>query len=141
MFDTLVIIALGLGGAYYWMMTPQTTFGIFLAGVAAVMAAIHVAVLTVIPRFHFRREPKFADEYSLEFSEDGIHFSTVGIDSRLQWAFYSRALIDEYSYLLYYANRQFTLVPQRALQCDQQRQEFERLLQNHIAKIVRRNGS
>ena len=45
------------------------------------------------------------------FSAAGIHFRTTHIDSRLDWGMYSRALIDEHSYVLYYGSRQFLVIP------------------------------
>jgi len=75
-----------------------------------------------------RSEAKFRDDYSLTFSQSGIHFSTAHIDSQLPWSMYSRALIDEHSYVLYYGSRQFTVIPKRVFQNPEQQQIFEQLL-------------
>src|SRR5580704_16591986 len=97
------------------------------------------AAFFVIPPLAFRGEAKFRDDYSLTFSQDGIHFRTAHIDSQLQWTMYSRALIDAHSYVLYYGSRQFTDIPKRVFQSTDQRQAFEQLLAQRVSPIVRRN--
>jgi hypothetical protein len=63
---------------------------------------------------------------------------TAHIDSKLQWSTYSRALVDIYSYVLYYASRYFTVIPKRVFQSAEQQQAFEQLLTQHVPEIVRR---
>ena len=89
----------------------------------------------------FRSQAKFRDDYSLTFSQDGIHFRTAHIDSQLQWGLYSKALIDAHSYVLYYGSRQFTVIPKRVFQSDDQQQSFERLVTQHVSQVVRRDAS
>jgi hypothetical protein len=108
--------------------------------IAVVFSLLLAAAFTVIPRLAFRREPKFRDDYSLTFSVEGIHFRTAHIDSQLQWSMYSRALIDRHSYLLYYATRQFSVIPKRVFRCAEQQQAFEQLLTQRISQIVRRDA-
>lgn len=97
------------------------------------------AAFVVIPPLAFRSEVKFRDDYSLTFSQDGIHFRTAHVDSQLQWSMYSRALIDKHSYVLYYGSRQFTVIPKRVFQNAEQQQIFEQLLTQHVSKIVLRD--
>jgi len=113
--------------------------GLACIAVSAAFALMLIAAFTVIPSLAFRWEPKFRDDYSLTFSPEDIHFRTTHIDSRLQWGMYSRALIDAHSYILYYGSRQFTVIPKRAFQSAGQQQEFERLLAEHVPRIVRRD--
>ncbi len=93
----------------------------------------------MIPPLAFRREPKFRDDYLLTFSQEGIHFGTAHVDSHLQWSLYSRALVDAYSYVLYYGSRQFTVIPKRVFQSAEQQQIFEQLLTRYVSDIVRRD--
>lgn len=97
---------------------------------------ILVAAFAVIPRIWFRSQPKLRDEYSLRFSSEGIHFQTVHIDSDLQWTMYTRALVDPYSFILYYGNQQFTLIPKRVFSDGAQRELFERLLSQNVSNIL-----
>src|SRR6185369_5523609 len=105
--------------------------------VAVAFALMLIAAFVVIPPLVFRRERKFRDDYALTFSPEGIHFRTAHIDSQLQWSMYQRAQIDAHSYLLYYSTRQFTVIPTRVFESEQQRRTFEQLLIGHVPEIVR----
>src|SRR5207249_4891037 len=126
-------------GAYLWRSPDLHWLGVGSVVVSALFALMLVAAFTVIPRFTFRREPKFRDDYSITFSADVIHFRTAHIDSQLQWSMYSRALVDTHSYVLYYGTRQFTVIPKRVFQSPEQQQAFEQLLTQHVLQIIRRD--
>jgi hypothetical protein len=125
-FDIIAAIVVAVLGAYSWRSPDYHWLSLF-------------AAFVVIPPLAFRSEAKFRDDYSLTFSQSGIHFRTAHIDSQLQWSMYSRALIDEHSYVLYYGSRQFTVIPKRVFQNAEQQQIFEQLLTLHVSKIVRRD--
>jgi len=138
--DIVVVILLAGTGAYSRRWPGFHWLSVACMVVAALFTLMLVAAFTVIPRFAFRREPKFRDDYSLTFSAEVIHFRTAHIDSQLQWSMYSRALIDAHSYVLYYGTRQFTVIPKRVFQSAEQQQAFEQLLTQHISQIVRRDA-
>lgn len=130
-----MVVLIGTGTYLCWSQGPDWLgVGCLVVGIA--FALVLIAAFVVIPPLAFRREPKFRDDYTLTFSPEGIHFHTAHVDSQLQWSLYSRALVDAHSYLLYYGNHQFTVVPKRVFQSDEQQQAFEQLLTQHIAKIV-----
>jgi len=104
--------------------------------VSVVFLLILFAAFVIIPPMAFRREPKLREEYSLTFSQEGIHFITAHIDSQLQWSIYSRALIDAHSYVLYHGTGSFTVIPKRVFQSADQQRAFEQLLVQHVPKIV-----
>jgi len=52
------------------------------------------------------------------------------------WGLYSRALVDAYSYILYYGSRTFTVIPKRVFQSTEQMEAFDQLLAQHVSKIV-----
>ncbi len=137
--DIVTAIVLAVLGAYLWHSPNLPWLGVACVAVSAVFVLILIAAFTVIPPLAFRREPKFRDDYSLTFSQEGIHFGTAHIDSQLQWSLYSRALVDAHSYVLYYGPRQFTVIPKRVFQSAEQQQIFEQLLTQHISEIVRRD--
>jgi len=138
--DFFVIVVLLGGGACLWRSPELRWLALASVALAVVFALILTAAFTVIPVLAFRREPKFRDEYSLEFAPEGIHFRTAHIDSRLQWNMYSRALITKHSYVLYYGWGQFTVIPSRVFQSAEQRQAFEKLLAESIPHADRRNS-
>lgn len=135
--DIVAAIAAALLGVYSWRSPDYHWLGVVCLVASVVLVLMLFAAFVVIPPLAFRSETKFRDNYSLTFSQDGIHFRTAHIDSQLQWSIYSRALIDERSYVLYYGSRQFTVIPKRVFQNAEQQQLFERLLTQHVSKIVR----
>jgi hypothetical protein len=137
--DIVAIIVLVVAGAYMWRLADWHWFGVSCVTIALLFSLMLIAAFVVIPPLVFRREPKFRDHYSLTFSENGIHFRTVHIDSQLQWSLYSHARVEADSYVLYYGSRQFTLIPKRVFQDSEQRQAFELLLTQHVSPIVRRD--
>jgi hypothetical protein len=137
--DIVVAIVLAVFGVYLWHSPGLHWLGVISEVVSTIFVLILIAAFTVIPPLVFRREPKFRDDYSLTFSQEGIHFATAHIDSQLQWNLYSRALIDAHSYVLYYGTRQFTVIPKRVFQSAEQQRIFEQLLIQHVREIVRRD--
>lgn len=132
--DIVAILMFAAIGCYL----RHSSIGIFFICASVAMAFMHFASVTIIPRISFRRQPKFQQPYELRFSLDGLHFQTKGVDSRLQWNIYSRALADDCSYLLYHGKREFTVIPTRVFDSPDQREVFERLLTQKIPRIRRR---
>jgi hypothetical protein len=133
--DIAVTVGVAVLGAYE-LRSGSHAFGIALLSVSGIFALILVAAFAVIPSISFRTQPKFRDEYSLRFSPEGIHFQTTHIDSDLQWGMYTSALVDAYSFILYYGSQQFTVIPKRVFQDGPQRQTFERLLLQNVSRVV-----
>jgi hypothetical protein len=137
--DIVAAIVTALLGVYFWHLPDYHWLSVVCLVASFLLVLILFAAFVVIPPLAFRSEAKFRDDYALTFSQDGIHFRTVHIDSQLQWSMYSRALIDGHSYVLYYGSRQFTVIPKRVFQDAEQQQIFEQLLTQHVSKIVRRD--
>jgi hypothetical protein len=133
--DIAVIAGGAVVGAYEWR-SGSHGFGLTLLCVSGIFALMLVAAFAVIPTIAFRSQPKFRDDYSLSFSPQGIHFQTAHIDSDLKWGMYTSALVDAYSFILYYGSQQFTVVPKRVFQDVSQRQTFEQLLVQNVSKVV-----
>ncbi|MGA7755994.1 MAG: YcxB family protein [Candidatus Sulfotelmatobacter sp.] len=132
--DISVAVVVGIVRFWLW---PSLSGKAFL-GVSAAFILILLAAFFIMPRLAFRRELKFRDEYSLTFSQDGIHFRTAHIDSNLAWELYSRALVDAQSYVLYYGPRTFTVIPKRVFQNAEQQAAFDQLVTQHVPVIVRK---
>ena len=86
----------------------------------------------VIPRQRFRSDPKFADEYLLQFSDDGIHFKTAQVDSLLQWSLYNKVLENERFYILVYGKGAISVIPKRAFASANQEAAFNEMLRRNI---------
>jgi hypothetical protein len=137
--DIVMAIGLAAAGAYLWRSPGSHSSGVFAMGASATIFLLLLAAFVIAPSLVFRLNPKYLDDYSLTFSAEGIHFRTVHIDSQLQWSLYSRALIDAYSYILYHGARTFTVIPRRVFQNSEQQSTFERMLGQHIPKIITKN--
>jgi hypothetical protein len=137
--DIVLAVVLAVAGAYLWRSPESHGFGLFCLVASSIFVLLLFAAFVVVPPLAFRLEPKYRDDYSLMFSPDGIHFRTAHIDSQLQWSLYSRALVDAYSYILYYGSRPFTVVPKRVFQSPEQQRAFAELLAQHIPNIIRKN--
>ena len=136
--DIQALLVSAFVGFYFLHSTPSYWYGVGMLGLSALLVLMFVAAFVVIPRMVFRSDPKFQDEYSLDFSPEGIHFRTDHIDSQLQWSLYSKALIDVYSFVLYYGTRSFTVIPKRVFESAEQEAAFEKLLMQNVSQIVRR---
>jgi hypothetical protein len=137
--DIVAIVAVAGGGVYLWSSGIARILGQVGVGGACAVVLSMIATYTVIPRLAFRRELRFREEYSLGFSLDGVHFRCAGVDSRIQWSWYSRALIDADSYLLYYGPRRYTFIPKRVFASTEQQLAFEQLLAEKLPQVVRRD--
>ena len=135
--DIVVIVLAAALGLYEWRSLDSAWWGISLVTVSAVFALILAVAFGIVPGMVFRGEPKFRDEYSLTFSGDGIHFQTAHIDSQLQWNMYRRALIDAHSFVLYYGNRSFTVIPKRVFKTPEDLATFERLVSQKIPETTK----
>jgi hypothetical protein len=133
--DIAVTVAVAVVVAYE-LRSGSHAFGLSMLCLSGIFVLILVAAVAVIPRIWFRSQPKLRDEYSLRFSPEGIHFQTAHINSDLQWTMYTRALVDAYSFILYYGSQQFTVIPKRVFSDGAQRESFERLLSQNVSDIV-----
>jgi hypothetical protein len=84
--------------------------------------------LYVVPRTRFRSDPKYSDEYSLQFADDGIQFKTAQVDALLQWSLYTKVLENERFYILVYGKNMISVIPKRAFVNPLQETAFRQLL-------------
>jgi len=137
-FDAVAIIVVGALGIYLWPSSRDHLMGVICVTASLGLTLLLAVAFILIPPMVFRSNPKFRDEYALTFSPEGIRFRTVHIDSQLQWSLYTRALIDENSYVLYYGTRDFTVIPKRIFSSAEQQEVFDDLLTQHVSEVVRR---
>jgi hypothetical protein len=126
------VLAIHYGGeAYFWL-------GVVFSAVGLAYPALGAVMIVVLPRLMVAGSPKLHDEYRLTFSDDGILFRTVSVDSRLDWKLYTRAIVVQDFYLLYYGRRAFTVIPKRAFQNAGDMEAFDVMLVAHVPKVERR---
>lgn len=87
-----------------------------------------------LPRRHFRGDPKFQDEYSLTFSDEGIRFRTRAIDASIAWSLYTGVIENENFYLLIYGKNvaSLSIIPKRSFRDSKQETAFREMLRRHI---------
>jgi hypothetical protein len=88
----------------------------------------------IAPRQRFRSDPKFQDEYFLQFSDDGIQFKTAQIDALIQWSLYTKVLENDRFYLLVYGKNMISVIPKRAFASAQQEAAFDALLERKLPR-------
>ena len=81
--DLVMAILLAAADAYLLRSPGSHLSGVFAVGASGAFLSLLLAAFGVVPALAFRLEPKYRDEYSLIFSQEGIHFRTVHIDSQL----------------------------------------------------------
>jgi hypothetical protein len=86
----------------------------------------------VIPKIHFRQQPKFRDQYILGFSDEGISFKTDSIDSMLKWTHYHEVWEGPKFFLLIYGKAAFSIIPKRVFDNKDQEELFKTLLKKHV---------
>ncbi len=102
---------------------------IFASCLPFLIAFLH---LFVLPGQRFRSDPKFKDEYFLQFSEDGIQFKTAQIDALIQWSLYTKVLENDRFYLMVYGKNMISVIPKRAFSSAAQEAAFEALLRTKL---------
>ncbi len=91
--------------------------------------------LSILPRRRFRADPRFKDEYLLQFSDDGIHFKTAQIDALIQWSLYSKVIENDRFYLLVQGQNMISVIPKRAFTSAIQREAFDELLRRKFPQF------
>jgi len=121
----------GVGWLLGFTLEPELLLlTVFVALLPFFIAFMH---LVVLPRQRFRGDPKFRDDYLLQFSDDGIHFRTAQIDALLRWSLYNKVLEDERFYLLVYGKNMISVIPKRAFANAVQEAAFRQLLGRHLS--------
>jgi hypothetical protein len=87
-----------------------------------------------LPRRYFRGDPKFRDEYTLTFSDEGIGFKTRNIDATVAWSLYTGVIENKNFYLLIYGKNiaSLSIIPKRVFRDSKQEATFVEMLRRHI---------
>lgn len=128
-----VCCALAIGSIFLlmWLGITSELIPLFIFA-ACFPFLIAFLLFFVVPRQRFRSDPKFADEYVLQFADDGIHFRTAQIDALLQWSLYNKVLEDERFYILIYGKNMISVIPKRAFASAHHEAAFNEMLKRNI---------
>ena len=128
----LVVSAL-LAGVFLVLLTDlQSVIAFILMFVGAIRLFVWLLALFVMPGQRFRGEPKFKDEYFLQFSDDGIQFKTAQVDALIQWGLYRKVLENDKFYLLIYGKNMLSVIPKRAFASTNEEAAFGEMLGRNL---------
>ncbi|MBA3768816.1 MAG: YcxB family protein [Acidobacteria bacterium] len=103
-----------------------------LLSVGAILIAFLLLLFFILPRQRFRNDPRFRDEFFLEFAEDEIRFKTPHIESKYDWSLYTGVLENERFYVLIYGKGMISAIPKRAFTGSAQETAFRDLLRRKL---------
>jgi hypothetical protein len=139
--ETLIRLGLTLGGLclalilLFSLLELELPLFLTISPLVLLGIAIFHALFVRLPRRQFRGNPKFRDEYSLTFSDEGIRFKTRSIDSSVAWDLYTEVVENDRFYLLIYGKNiaSFSIVPKRSFRDSMQEAAFREMLGRHLA--------
>jgi hypothetical protein len=128
-----VMFSIGLIGTGWLLWAGEVLGGILSLGFLGIFTLFLLAARFIIPYYVYNNYILHRGEYYLEFTDEGIHFKAVNIDSILNWAIYQYVLSGREHYLLYYGGKnQYTIIPKRVFDSRPQLEAFETLLRHKI---------
>ena len=91
-----------------------------------------LSIAPLVVKYRFKRNPKFGETSNIHFSDDGIHFKTSSIDSKLKWDLYDGLLEDEELFLLLYGGQMYSVIPKRCFTEDERTDAFRNLVRSKV---------
>lgn len=148
-------VRLHLAKRFRWKIDAPIAAGVLVLGAVAVAGgwgvvgpiaiaagALYLGVLALgwfwLPVRHYRAQPKLRDAYRLAFSEEGIAFESDHVASKLAWSMYQRAVADATTYLLYYGDDAFTVLPRAAFRAPADEAGFRDLVKRKVPRFEER---
>ena len=130
--DKVAAVLLVVLGGLCFMSISRTWAFVFLP--LAVLEWFNLLSLRPLAvRYTFARNPKFRERYRITFSDEGLHFLTASIDSRIAWTHYSKVLASKSVILLVYGVRMYTVIPVRAFSSPAEQAAFMELVRRHVS--------
>jgi hypothetical protein len=130
--DVVAALLVIPAGLWLWSFEGAGLWGALLCGAGAALLALVVGAVIVVPWLVERMQPKLRERYDLTFADDGIHFRTTGIDSKLDWALYASWWHDDQYIYLLHGYREVTILPRRVFAESEPALAFEDLVRRHL---------
>jgi hypothetical protein len=132
--DIIISVILILLGSLLWITGNDSIFNKILVLLGCILLLMMIFVLYVNPKRAFKQEPKFRDEYSLGFKDEGIIFETEHINSTIAWNHYSQVKENKDFFYLIYGKYMFTIIPKRTFASKKDEELFRKLVEEKIEK-------
>lgn len=132
--DIVISVILISLGSLFWITGSESIYDIILVLLGCILLLMMILVLYVNPKRIFRQEPKFHDEYKLDFNEKGILFETEHINSTIAWNHYSQVKENKDFFYLIYGKYMFTIIPKRTFMDREDEVLFRKLIEEKFEK-------
>jgi YcxB-like protein len=116
----------------FFTFISEVVMSLFLLSVALVLFTFVLALFLVLPRQRFRSDPRFRDEFVMEFTDEAIRFQTPHVESKLSWSLYTRVLENERFFVLLYGKGMITVIPKRAFTAHYQETALREMLRRQL---------
>lgn len=127
------VMALIVGIILFWVLGFSLAWVLLIiAGIVGII--IRILGYFVLPKIRYRKEPKYKEEYFLEFDDDGIKFKTESLESKLEWSLYNKVIETEKTYVLVHSRYNFSIIPKKAFLTENDKIEFKALIYKYIRK-------
>jgi hypothetical protein len=130
--DIIISIIMIFIGSFFWITGNDSIINIIAILLGCILLLMMILVLYVNPKRVFRQEPKFRDEYNLNFKNDGILFQTEHINSSIAWNHYSKIKENKNFFYLIYGKYMFTIIPKRTFSNREDEEFFRKLIGEKI---------
>ncbi len=130
--DLVVAAVCGLAGSY--VLWVEGVSWVSLGGLLGCLGLLLIVfmALVVVPSQVYRGSEKLKQDYNISFNDEGIHFQTLSIDSRLQWELYKKWIEGPEFFILYHGKREFSVIPKRVFENDDEQKRFKDLLSRRV---------
>jgi hypothetical protein len=116
-----------IGSVVLMVLGKNVFFSALIVVVAGAMLALQGLALLFWPRWIYRREPSFREQFRLRFSNAGICFVAEDDEIDYSWSMYSDLLENERVFVLMSTEAMFTAIPRSAFPNEAAERAFESL--------------
>jgi hypothetical protein len=132
-FDIFLCISMIIVGSFFSVKYGYSAIWMFAIFAGIGFLGFLYYAFNILPKTRFRQEPKFHNDYTLVFSEDGIDFKTDHLDSKVEWSYYKYVWESNEFYQIFYGKGLYTLVPKRIFQSSDEEKLFRHMLESKIS--------
>lgn len=136
--DLIISLVLAVAGVLLWAWQGFSIYWIGVFGLAFMFALSLLVMYFIIPNLMKKREPQFADDYSITFTNTHIQLSAMENDVKVEWKDYDKVVESPEFFLLYYEEEEFSIIPKRVIGSESDVDEFRAMLKRKIGDRSKR---
>lgn len=131
-FDIVLGLVFSFASIVLFVFLEQSYIYIILFCIGLLLFLFSLLKGSIFCKIRFTKDKKFNEEYEIVFSDLGLHFKTVSINSEIKWDYYTKAWETQKFFYLFYGKDVFSLFPKRAFLKDECIIEFRELVKGKI---------